>query len=183
MTCIVALKHDGVLYLGSDSQVSFGGTIFYDSEPKVFKKGSMIIGCAGNLVFGKILKYNFNIPDHSESLSDLEYLNSVFVDSLREICRKREYLKVIDSRSGTSDSTLICYHGEIYRLSSDFDVTLFSGDFISIGSGGEFALGSMYSTSGVSPIDRLNTAIEAACLYDDGCGGDIKTLRLTGDKK
>ena len=180
MTCIVALKHEGKIYMGSDSQISCGRQKLI-GECKVFKKGTMLIGSAGYSRFQKILRYNFNIPEHNESLSDIEYLNSVFIDSLRELCDKKQYLRIIESKSEISDTTLIGYNGKIYKMALDFDVSTYDIPYFAIGSGEDIALGSMFSTINITelaPENKIKLAIGAACYFNDGCGGDIRVLSL-----
>lgn len=180
MTCIAAIKHEGKVYMGSDSQVSCG-SLKLNGGCKVFIKGSMIIGSSGFSRFEKILKHNFNIPEHNNSLSDTEYLNSVFVDTLRELCDKKQYLKVLDSRSGISDTTLIGYNGEIYKMSCDFDVSTYNMDYFAVGSGDDFAMGSLFSTitrTDMEPEYKIEIAIGAACYFDDGCSGKINVLSI-----
>lgn len=179
MTCIAALKHEGKIYLASDCQTSYGGTSFTNSSGKVFKKGGMIIGISGCSRFSKIFRYNFNIPEHSNSIDDMEYLNSVFVDSLRELCNKKEHSTVTSSKSETGSITIIGYNGNIYTLACDYDVSIFDQGYKAVGSGKDLAMGALYATEGLDmqPEKRLELAVKSAIIHDTGCGGEAVIVR------
>ena len=48
----------------------------------------------------------------------------------------------------------------------------------SIGSGGNFALGSLYTSIDSDPMDRIELALEAAIAYSPTCQGPIDILSI-----
>ena len=175
MTCIAALKHEGKIYVASDCQTSYGGTSFIDKTGKVFKKGNMLVGISGDARFSKIFRYNFNIPEHNNSIDDMEYLNSVFVDSLRELCNKKEHSTVISSKSETDSVAIIGYNKNIYTLACDYDVSIYDQSYKAVGSGKDLAMGALYATEGLDmePEKRLELAVKSAIAHNTGCGGYV----------
>jgi hypothetical protein len=45
-----------------------------------------------------------------------------------------------------------------------------------IGSGGAFAFGSLFSTPGMSPIERVDLAVHSAIEFSPGCRGPVDII-------
>lgn len=170
MTCIIGLKDSGKVYIGGDSLILNSGTTLTASDPKPFKKGDMIFASSGYARFSKIVRYSFTVPKHDKNLSTMEYLNTVFIGSLMKCCDDMQYNKKRESRAETSDSLIIGYDSRIFRMSCDYDVTEYDSNYISIGSGEDYALGSLFSTenSGLMASERIIKALEAAEFFNNG---------------
>lgn len=152
----------------------------------------MLVGVSGHSRYAKLIRYGFEPPTKEKKTDDMTYLNTSFVDSLIEFLDKKQYNKKFDSRVENCNTLLICLNGEIYRVSCDYDVSKFSQcNYLSIGSGQEYANGSMYSTMimnkslekseleyQITPETRLEIAVKAACNFDTGSGGDVKILKM-----
>lgn len=74
---------------------------------------------------------------------------------------------------------LICNKTGIYLVSSDMSVTKFK-KYWAIGSGQEFALGSIYSLFDKlsNPKEIAKTAVESAINFQRDCGGKIRFLEI-----
>jgi ATP-dependent protease HslVU (ClpYQ) peptidase subunit len=165
MTCVVAVKYDKKVWMGGDRCLSDmdGGFYMPTTDPKIFKKGSMLIGFAGSVRMGKVLKYDFEPP--KLDLRNLDkYMNIDFIKSLRE-CAERNNLRIDTSEREDRAELIIGVNGRIFGVEDDWQVSEFISDHLAIGSGMPYALGSLYSTTGMHPDERIKLALEAAEKY------------------
>jgi ATP-dependent protease HslVU (ClpYQ) peptidase subunit len=164
MTCIVAVKHDQNIFMGGDRCLSDYESSFYmpTTDPKIFKKDNMIIGYAGSVRMGKVIKYDFEPP--KSNTRDLDkYMNIDFISALRE-CLEKNNLKLDTSSPERNDMSelIIGIKGRIFIVEDDWQVTEYIHDYLAIGSGSPYALGSLYSTTDLPPNERVQKALEAA---------------------
>lgn len=164
MTCIVAVTDRSKVYIGGDRCLSDYESNFYmpTNDPKIFVKDSMVIGYAGSVRMGKVIKYDFTPPKVDARNID-KYMNIDFVNALRE-CVERNSLKIDSSGAERSDMAdlIIGIKGRIFVLEDDWQVTEHTHEYVAIGSGSPYALGSLYSTPSEHPADRVRLALEAA---------------------
>jgi ATP-dependent protease HslVU (ClpYQ) peptidase subunit len=164
MTCIVAVKHNKKIYMGGDRCLSDYESSFYmpTTDPKIFKKDNMIIGYAGSVRMGKVVKYDF-VPPKSNVRNLEKYMNIDFVNALRE-CAEKNNLKFDSNSPERNDMSdlIIGIRGRIFTVEDDWQVTEYMHDYVSIGSGSPYALGSLYSTANLPPSERVKKALEAA---------------------
>lgn len=164
MTCIVAVKHNKKIYFGGDRCLSDYESSFYmpTTDPKIFKKDNMIIGYAGSVRMGKVIKYDFEPP--KPDLRNIDrYMNIDFVNALRE-CAERNNVKLDSSVPERNDfaDLLVGIKGRIFVVEDDWQVTEHMYDYLAIGSGSPYALGSLHSTASEDPQVRVRLALEAA---------------------
>ena len=86
MTCVVALRTDHSILLGSDSLASDTDIGVHRVDPKVFRLGEFGIGYGGSFRFGQIVQYFFNPPKITKKdKQDLfSYMIKKFVPELRK---------------------------------------------------------------------------------------------------
>jgi ATP-dependent protease HslVU (ClpYQ) peptidase subunit len=168
MTCIVAIKDDGKLYFGADSLLS-------DSEsdlaipmrsPKIFRNGPFIFGYCGSVRAGKVFQYDLPLPE--PDLQNLDkYMNKELITALMD-CADRNKL-VIDEKDEHNDvaDLIVGINGRIFEVQSHVQSVEHYEDYISLGSGSKFALGSLYTTRDfdITPKERVKLALESAAKY------------------
>jgi len=176
MTCIAALSYNGKVYMGGDAAAADEDSLVSSrKEPKVFIKNGYLIGYAGSFRFGKVVEHIFNPPKISDNRID-RFLNTVFVDSLREVC---ELNKVDPGSEEDSSEMLIGISGRVFEFCNDWHFGEDINDFNSIGSGTKFALGSLYSTRRMrSPNARIQLALESAEKFSPSVRGPFTILEL-----
>jgi ATP-dependent protease HslVU (ClpYQ) peptidase subunit len=170
MTCIVAIKHEGVVYLGGDSISSDSKNYELRADRKVFtrEKGKYVFGFCGSWRVGQLLQHELVIPKQTSKKSDMKYMVTDFIDAVIKLLDENTQLKNENNLAYTDAVFIVGYKGEIYVVDSDFQVARMLSPYTSIGSGGEIALGSLYSTDKLQGIDirtRLQLALEAAAAY------------------
>lgn len=170
MTCIVALKKDGKVYMGADSAGVGGLSIRTRKDPKVHKVGEFIFGFTSSFRMGQLLGYAFNPPTLKEGQSIDSYMVTDFIDAIRNCFKDGG---VVKTESGVEECGvfLVGFRGRIFRIDSDFQVGESLLDYESVGCGEDIAMGSLY-TSGIkgdySPEDRINLALQAAQEFSAG---------------
>jgi ATP-dependent protease HslVU (ClpYQ) peptidase subunit len=175
MTCIVGIAKDNVVYIGGDRGASDGSAIVSLASPKVYIRDEWIFGYAGSMGIGQIMQI-INIPILSEDEDPFMVLRMDMVDAFKSMMD-------IQGISITEDSDtdfLIGIRGRLFEFSpSDWSVAEIHET--AIGSGGNFALGSLHTTSqyeAASPIYRIDASINAAITYSPTCQGPIDILSI-----
>jgi ATP-dependent protease HslVU (ClpYQ) peptidase subunit len=170
MTCVVGISHNGKVYMGGDCAAADeqGNFVSTRKEPKVFVKGAYIIGYAGSFRFGKVVQHTFIPP--KPDYNDLDkFLNTLFIDSLRQYC---EEAKVDPSSEQDSSEMLVGVGGRVFEFCNDWHFGEDRNNFNAIGSGASYAMGSLYSTKRLkSQASRVKLALESSEKFcSDVCG-------------
>lgn len=184
MTVIAALIDNDTLYMASDTQMTNGSdaTNLSPSVPKVFFRGDLLVGVSGSVRALNLIRYRLDVPERDTD-DDMEYISISVVDSIRQLLKDGGVAEQTNGSEFNGDSDhyshfLIGYRGRIFRVGSDYNVTERSGPYNAIGSGEDFALGSLYSTPGLPPEYRLRTALLAAMEFNVSVGGTV-SIRAT----
>lgn len=176
MTCIVALKHNGKIYMGGDSlgsDTSFSKTVRKDE--KVFVNGEMLMGFMNSFRMGQILQYVMEAPERPEGISDMKYLVAHWIPELMETFNESGYRG--DQSAEDHDETriggtfLLGYRGVLYQIESDFQVGIPADQYAAIGCGQDLALGAMHAAmkAGIKEPNKIITmALEAAEKFSGG---------------
>jgi len=166
LTCIVALEHDGKVYLGGDSAAVSDWNIEVCAQPKVFRVGDFIMGYTSSFRMGQLLQYELVIPENTED-SDIRYLVTRFIPAVRDCLKNGGYTK-IDNNREEAGSFLIGYRGKAYKISSDFQVTRMSAGFTAVGCGQDFAIGAMEILDKTNPEEAVTLSLKAAGKFSNG---------------
>lgn len=189
LTTIVAFAHRGDVWMGTDSQETAGWTVSMLSEPKMFVKGNMLIGCAGLPRMAQIVQYEIDLPDRPEGRSTLEYLVRDVVAVWREAFKERGVLETVDGREVVAHfEMLIAYEGTIYEVDRNWSV-MPRQRIAALGSGYEFGLGAMEALLGINGADDpdldaawvVREALRVAALLDANTGGTLYVWKFAED--
>lgn len=186
MTCIVGLIDNGVLYMGGDSLGSNGITKRIYKNPKVYfanNSNDIIIGSTSSYRQLQILKYE-NLFDDADILKNKEidhrYMVTKFIDGLQKLFEKKG---IEENEKGVKNGGffLIGHSKALYKVQSDYSVMETKEGYDAVGSGEEVALGSLCSTVGEEPIERIKKALIAAEKH--ACGVQRPFVILNTDTK
>lgn len=182
MTCIVGLVEDGVVYMGGESAMTGDTELWLIREPKVFRKGDLLIGCSGSSRFLQLVRYKFD-PGEIDKDNLMEWMVTTFVDRLRECLVDGRFVKdeLIDNLNG---NLMIGVRGCLFELTGEYEVNQNREPYSVLGSGRNYARGSMYATDdsiverkAMLPYDRVFLAVNAACEFDAHCRPPINVYR------
>lgn len=177
MTCIVGLVQGGHVYIGGDSAGVGGLDLTVRSDEKVFRNGECLFGFTTSFRMGQILRYSLSIPSRREEQDDFKYLATTFIDAVRSALKDGGFAqKKDDAEQG--GNFLLGYRGNLYQVYSDYQVAKSVDGFEACGCGYQIANGSLYSTKGRKPRERILLALRAAERFSAGVRGPFKVLEL-----
>lgn len=179
MTCVVALtdRETKISYIGGERGASDDSMIWHMSRPKVWRDKGYLFGFVGIFAIEKI-KHNFDPPppptDATEEQLDA-FMNTTFIDALHSIYEDCHILKHEDG------GLIVVVNNRIFiHNSEDMSMTMIDNDYISDGSGSQYATGSLYTSQEFSdeidPSYRVRMALEAAVLFSPSCAGTIDII-------
>jgi len=166
MTCIVGLEHEGTIYIGGDSCTSCGQMYTATYQNKVFdvetRDDKFLIGITGTVRGADILTYSFNPTRRNKDDSDDKYMKTTVAETARQAFNSCGHASNKDGIDQNYGEYLIGYNGHLYVMASDYCI-MSCPDGNAIGSGGEVALGSLWTTRDwKDPKKRIMAALEAA---------------------
>lgn len=163
MTCIVGLAYGGKVYMGGDSAATDGWVVRPVQTPKVFEVGAFIIGYTTSFRMGEILQYHLEVQLQREE-SDHEYMVCQFAEAVRIILKAHGFAKV-ENNVEQGGTFLVGYHGHLYSVDDDFQMTEMVDGYDACGCGREFALGAMKALEERAPEERIKKALEIAAYF------------------
>lgn len=175
MTCITGIAKDGVVYIGGERGLSDGSSIISLDTPKIYIRGEWIFGYAGSTGIGQIMQI-IDLPELEGDDDPFMLLRMDIVDSFKLMIDQQGITMNEDNEA----EILIGCRGRLFEFSPS-DSSVAEIKETSVGSGGNFALGSLYTTSTyevATPIYRITTAIEAAIRFSPSCQGEIDILYI-----
>jgi ATP-dependent protease HslVU (ClpYQ) peptidase subunit len=171
MTCIAGLVKDGSVYLAGERGASEGSYIVAIDRPKIWKNGPYIFGYAGTFE-GQHIQHNF-VPPAPDGNVD-KFMHGKFLKALKEFYSEWDIVTGKESEL----SLLIGVKGKLYEHEAEgLTLISYSREFAAIGSGADYAMGSLHATQNQKdPKRRLSLAIGAACEYSTSCIGPVDFL-------
>ena len=136
MSVVVGLTDGSNVWLGGDhgSFEDEERTVRRDS--KVFKKGSMLIGGVGSLLFPQLIAHRMRTPAHRSGVSTMRYLVHIWVPAMRAMLIANKAIKDDDPDSAlTGSSLLLGYRGSLFSVDVDMNVGELHLPFAAIGAG------------------------------------------------
>ena len=178
MTCIVGLVDKGVVYMGGDSAGVGGLSISIRTDEKVFINGPFLMGFTSSFRMGQLLRYKFGCPEQTNKQTDMEYMVTSFIDSVRKCFANNGYGKIPERDNNVGGNFLVGYKGNLYSIHSDFQVGRVALQYDACGCGEDLALGSLFSTTGKKPAERVKIALDAASKFSAGVAPPYTILSL-----
>ncbi len=174
MSVVIAVKENGKVYMGADTQSTRGsqkvsGTNLSNFKiVKVRNIENCIIGLVGNVRTTNILRMaNDLIPDDYSGEIDFEFINNRILPYIFENSEKHGVLLTDkdDDSKYVNMSCLIAYRDKLFRITSGTTV-LECSDYFAIGSGDDVAFGSLMATEGLSAEERILKALSISAKYN-----------------
>jgi ATP-dependent protease HslVU (ClpYQ) peptidase subunit len=166
VTCIVGLKHGNKIFIGGDRCGAEGYSVMARNESKVFiredsLKRPYLFGYTSSFRMGQLLEFGLKIPDFVYGPL-MKYMVSEFMEAVRS-CLKDGGFSTIDKNEELGGCFMVACHGTLFRVDSDYQIFR-SEDFMAVGCGEKFALGSLYATQEMEldPAFRIQEALDAA---------------------
>lgn len=175
MSVVVAIKKDGVVYLGSDSQVTRGGTRTSLTNPNNFKiwkvKGvdNCLMGHVGLLRDACVIRVMENLVREIDVIHDevnFEYVVTRVVPKIIDELKEFNYIETEGKFKNMESKYLFAFKDKLFVIGFDGSV-IEVDDYIAIGSGESESIGSLLTTnSDEDPETRIIKAIKASAAHD-----------------
>jgi len=161
-TCIVGLIENGIIYMGADSAGVSYPDIRIRKDRKLFRKDNLLIGFTTSFRMGQILRYSFIPPKYDFCIDPFEYISTLFTDLVRDSLKKGGFASK-DKEVETGGCFLVGFEKRLFCIHNDYQVSEYlEENYDAVGCGENYALGSLYSTKGKDPMERIKIALEAA---------------------
>jgi ATP-dependent protease HslVU (ClpYQ) peptidase subunit len=170
VTCIVAVEHDGVVYMGSDRAGSDGWGIGTVAAAKTFRNGPLLIGYTTSFRMGQLLQYALVPPTDTLTWDVDRWVATDLMAAIREAYDAHGWDET-ESNKHVGGNFLLAVAGRAYEIQSNYSfIRKVTGEY-AVGSGEMFALGSLHSTRDLDPLDRVRLALEAAAEMSPSVAG------------
>ena len=160
MTCIVGVEHNGRVVIGGDSAGVARWSVTIRADTKVFRNGPYIMGFTGSFRMGQLLRYSL-VPPVPHTWDVDRFMATEFVSAIRDCLRDGGYARN-DSGNESGGHFLVGIQGRLYQIESDFQIGRSVDDYQAVGAGEEYAQGSLHTTAGEPPEERVRKALAAA---------------------
>ena len=184
MTTISAIQTDYYAVLCADSQITEDNLISNSSStPKIVEVGKFLIGISGDIRPGDILTYNWKPPAYRGE-NPVTYMGAKVIPSIITAFNDNNYEWNKVDKDGGFDY-LFAFNGNIFRVACDLSFFQTDHGTYGIGSGGQLALGYLYSIrKPIMDLDYIKRharrAVEIASVLDSNTG---KPLQLVVQEK
>lgn len=167
MTCIVGIVEGAKVWIGGDSAMSNMDTheLAACANPKVYRVGEFLIGCAGSLRVGDALRYELDPPKHPRRMDAGRYMRTLFINAVRETLRKAGTLQKAHEVEQCDAHLIVGYRGRLFVIEDDLHIHETTDSYVSVGSGSSVAHGALAVSSGVAPRKRILNALNASERY------------------
>lgn len=180
MTCIVALEANGRVYMGSDTFGSNGYTGRTNEAPKTFQNGSALIGYTTSFRMGQILQYGLVVPEESLTWDIDRWMAVDLMPAIRTAFEAHGWDRLNEGRAKGGEF-LFSIHGRCYAVQADYSFLRSPLGEYAIGSGKDYALGSLHATRDwAKPKQRVAAALAAAAEHVVSVDGPFDFMRQEG---
>lgn len=171
---------DGSIVMGGDSAGVAGLDMAIVAEPKVFANGEFLIGFTSSFRMGDILRYT-KLPPYrkDEDKPPHRFMVEKFIPAIRTLFKDSGYMSVHDQKED-GGTFLVGFSGALFAVWNDLQVASSSYGMMSIGCGGQVALGAMIAMqiSGMDLGERfVGVALESSERASAGVRGPFVVVR------
>jgi ATP-dependent protease HslVU (ClpYQ) peptidase subunit len=176
MTCIVGIEHGGRVLMGGDVQGTGFNTKVMHTQPKVFRKNGILFGFCGSYRFGQLIEHGLKEPIAPDNDAEIyRWLVTVLVPDIRKSLKDEGYEQ--------GGNCLVGVRGQLWELQADFSVLRSVKGYGAVGSGYEYALGSVFTSVNFCHLEHrdnveraIKRAITVAGTFSPSVGTDATVL-------
>jgi ATP-dependent protease HslVU (ClpYQ) peptidase subunit len=185
MTCIVGIADQGHVYMGGDSAGVAGLDLTVRTDPKVFVVDEYLLGFTTSFRMMQLIRFNANLPAPPKFHDELfGFMVKKFIEEVRKTLKNGGFAKK-ENEVEFGGCFLVGVNGRLFTIHDDYQVGEAMDRFAAVGCGAHYALGSLASSSGVAPLERVRSALEVAEHFSAGVSGpfavmsDLKCVKRT----
>jgi ATP-dependent protease HslVU (ClpYQ) peptidase subunit len=177
MTCIVAIVENGEVHIGGDSAGVGGYSITVRADRKVFRNGPFVMGFTTSFRMGQLLAHSLKAPRRHPEDDVYAFMVTDFINAVRTCLKDGGYASK-ENETEAGGTFLVGYAGRLFTIYDDYQVGESVDGYVAVGCGQDLALGSLHSTVGQAPADRVRIALEAAEHFSAGVCGPFHMEKL-----
>ena len=159
MTTLVGIQGNDFVVFAADSQITDGDQrIISIDTPKIIETGKFLIGLTGDSRPGDILAYAWKPPLYRGE-DPVRFMGSKLIPSISAAFKEGNY--EIDNKE-MNFSFLIGFNGSLFSIGGDLSFNTSERGLFAAGSGGNYALGYLYSL----PPKNYNKVLTASVVAE-----------------
>ena len=159
MTTLVGIQGSDFIVFAADSQITDGDQRIISVEtPKITSTGKYLLGLTGDSRPGDILAYAWKPPIYKGE-DPTKFMGSKILPSISAAFKEGNY--EIDNKE-MNFSFLIAFNGNIFSIGGDLSFNTSERGLFAAGSGGNYALGYLYSL----PPKNYNKLLTASVVAE-----------------
>lgn len=159
MTTLVGLQGSDFVVFAADSQITDGDQRIISIEtPKILTTGKYLLGLTGDSRPGDILAYAWKPPLYKGE-NPTHFMGSKILPSISAAFKEGNY--EVDNKE-MNFSFLIAFNGNLFSIGGDLSFNTSERGLFAAGSGGNYALGYLYSL----PPKNYNTLLMASVVAE-----------------
>lgn len=185
MTTIAAIQGDGWVVMGADTQGTYNDyRVVKMKGDKVYNNNGILIAGCGQGRGLDILHKAWKAPKPPRIMDEAQldiWMARTFIPKMRQIFIESGYDMKDDGDFAQHESVfLIAVQGVLYIVDDDYSFDRDARNFITSGSGGDFAQGALYAQGPkifktiAEASKALTVAIDAAKEFDTNSGGETR---------
>jgi ATP-dependent protease HslVU (ClpYQ) peptidase subunit len=172
MTTLVGIQGSDFCVLAADSQITDGDQrIISTDTPKIIETGKFLIGLTGDSRPGDILGYAWKPPLYRGE-DPVRFMGGKVIPSISTAFKEGNY--EIDNKE-MNFSYLIAFNGNLFSIGGDLSFNASERGLFSAGSGGNYALGYLYSLPPKTYNKLLTASVVAEKAVEIASKLDINT--------
>ena len=155
MTTLVGVQGKDFVVFAADSQITDNDQrIISIQTPKIIHVGKYLLGVTGDSRPGDILAYNWSPPAYKPTYHPVDFMGKRIIPSIHSAFKDNGY--EVDAKE-TNFSYLLSFNAYLFSIGGDLSFNASEMGLFAAGSGGNYALGYLYSLQAKS-YNKLLTA-------------------------
>lgn len=161
MTTLVGIQGKDFTVFAADSQITDNDQrIISVQTPKIVSVGKYLLGITGDSRPGDILAYNWTPPTYKPTYHPVEFMGKRIIPSIYSAFKENGY--EVDPKE-TNFSYLLSFNAYLFSIGGDLSFNASEMGLFAAGSGGNYALGYLYSL----PLKNYNKLITASVVAEE----------------
>ena len=174
MTVLVGIQGADFVVMSADSQITDGDSrIISIQTPKIVRVDDYLLGVTGESRPGDILTFQWKPPKYRGE-HPVDFMGAKVVPSMYKVFKENGYELPLNDKE-TTFQYLLSFNGYLFSVGDDLSFNCSERGIFTAGSGGNYALGYLYSLrqknfrTSLLSIAAAERAVEIACVLDINC--------------
>jgi ATP-dependent protease HslVU (ClpYQ) peptidase subunit len=175
MSCVVGIREpNGKIWMGADTLITIGDEIRKAKTRKIVRGKDFIVGIVGDFSIRNFFDEKFVFPKTFDEF--IKQIKNYSVENHLVGAEDEEENQYPDM---VNYSLLVAWKKKLYHVLYNFAYIEYEDDYIAIGSGANYALGSLYTIYNIKETLSMTTestiymALDAASEYRGDVGGNL----------